>query len=182
MAHLGRPGRRQQSGASLLVILVGTVALAGTVVYMLAAPGFPAARINQRNIGAQLISQAQYIRQQIHRCASEYPEGDGLARLNNALPIGGNGSSVQVASLTCPGTGLGLWTGADGAYRIQQPSGFGAWTYQYYPATGVINIAIASVPGRDMSAAISHAVVTMGSAEAYSTGSPPSTLYVRIAN
>lgn len=163
-------------------MLVGTITLAGIVVYMLASPGYPATRIYQHNVGAQLISQAQYIRQQIYRCASEYPEGDGLTRLNNALPVGGAGTSVSVTTLTCPATGVSLWAGADGAYRVQQPSGFNAWAYQSYPATGVIHIAITATPGRDMSAAIRQAAAALGPDEAYSTGSPATTLYVRITN
>lgn len=174
--------RQREHGAGLFVMIIGTIVLAGTLVYILAAPRFAANPLHSRNVAAQLAAQAQYIQQQIYRCAAEYPEGDRLARLNNALPAEGANSSIAVSNLTCPGNRQNLWAGGEGDYRIQQPVGFGGWTYQNNQVSGVINIAIASIPGRDMSRAIALAVAKLGGTEAYSTGTPATTLYVRIVN
>lgn len=82
-----------------------------------------------------LIAQAQTIRSQIARCATDFSVGDNGTANHKAYPLG---TGVDVSTLTCPGTGTVptidaaddlVFSGKDGVFMPAPIQDFGTWKY-----------------------------------------------------
>lgn len=89
------------------------------------------------DIAAKTVAmQAAVIRTKLMQCALEYPQGNNGTAFNPAYPAGV--TAQLVSGLTCPGSGVGLWSNGDGVSAPVPPGGFGNVWYYYNNASGVL--------------------------------------------
>ena len=177
--------RRNQSGMAILIMILMIVVIMAAVTYVVSQPGPNTQSMVTSNVAAQIVAQAQMIRQQIESCVTNYPNGNngGTAYLPYpATPTPATGTPFDqnwVSSLVCPGSGQNLFTGvgSSGVFLPPQPSGMTAWRYSnnlvgytygwnWSPgATNGVKIAIEDVSGQN-TAAIQKAAASFSSSEA----------------
>jgi hypothetical protein len=150
----------------LLVLIIALMALIGIAIAKGSNMFNKATAIN--NTITQLVAQANLIRQKIVQCATEYPEGDNGTSYHKPYP---SGSGVLVSTLTCPGAPAGgnnLWSGIDGVFLPQTPTGFNSWVYTN-DATSV-RISIQTTNTAAYSTAMQQAAAKFTSSEASVSG------------
>jgi len=111
-----------------VVWIFGIIMLAGLVAAGIALSNRGVtSSMSMTNCVTQLTAQANLIRQKVSRCALEYPAGNNGGASHLPYPAG---TASAVSGLTCPGNNnANLWTGADGIFLPNAPTGFNSWTY-----------------------------------------------------
>lgn len=150
-----------QTGFSILTFLLAAVVLLGSLIFVFigSGPNVQGQLNTQRS--AELIAQAQLIAHRLTQCASDYPQGDNGTTFHKAYPPDANPGARAVADLICPGSNQNLWSGVDGVYLPQAPSGFNAWQYTN---TATASISITSTAANTYASAIANAASKIGNA------------------
>jgi hypothetical protein len=163
----------RQTGFSVLTLMILAIALLTGLAFLLigSGPNVQGQLNTQRS--AELIAQAQLIAHRLTQCTTDYPQGDNGTAFHKAYPRDTNPGARAVADLICPGSNQNLWSGVDGVYLPQAPSGFNAWQYTN---TATASISITSTAANTYASAIANAASKIGNA----ASATPSTLTVKI--
>lgn len=165
VARAGSPIVLHQGGFALVYVLAAIFLMGVLSAGMALAFRSNGQASGQQALAAQLVAQANLVRQKISQCAVEFPAGDngtGFHPSYPATPVSG-----LVSDLACPGAPVGannLWTGTDGTFLPRPPTGFTAWTYVNDATSVRIQIQTNNPVG--WSAAMSQALTRFSPSEA----------------
>lgn len=129
------PWRHAQSGLSVVAMLFVSVVMIALISAVVSKDMGNAAQVSVYTKTSQITAQAQLIRQQISKCATDYSAGDNGTANHKPYPLG---TDALVAAITCPGSGMLatidasdelIFSGKDGVFIPVQIQDFGAWKY-----------------------------------------------------
>lgn len=134
MPRINTYSKLQQGSAVLTALLVAFV-MTGLLTAAMLHNNSGASQAPANSKSGLLIAQAQVIRSQIVKCATDFPVGDNGTANHKPYPVG---TGVDVSSTTCPGTGTLpivdaaddlVFSGKDGVFMPVQIQDFGTWKY-----------------------------------------------------
>lgn len=143
---------KAQRGIAVLTALLVAVVMTGLLTAAMLHNNSGASQAPANSKSGLLIAQAQVIRSQIVRCATDFPAGDNGTANHKPYPLG---AGVDVSTLTCPGSGTVptvdvaddlVFSGKDGVFMPVQIQDFGTWKYTNDAAS--VRISVDAVDAR----------------------------------
>lgn len=164
--------KRQRGFSFFAMIMVVVVIIAALSAAMMATSRTNETAMSDLRNSQLVVSQANLIRSKLINCAIDIPGNNGGSF---HLPYPRADVETNVSGLTCPGTGLSLWTGSDAIFAPTAP--FASQTWKYINDATSVRISLSDSSPNN---ALTLAATKFGAAEV--AGSSSSTFILTITN